>query len=77
MKKSKTAAVRRSSGPAKAHRRILDAQKNLRRIQAELEPYTKNRKVEEVSTAGKWCETSTLISDLCEPHRSGEQEAQN
>ena len=76
MKKSKN-ATRRSSGPAKPHRRILDAQKNLRRIQAELEPYTKNRKVEEVSTAGKWCETSTLISDLCEPNGRGEHEARN
>jgi len=77
MKKSKKAATRRSTGPAKHHRRILDAQKNLRRIQAELEPYMKDRKVEEVSTAGKWCEATTLISDLCEPRLRGDHDARN
>lgn len=76
MKKSKKATTRRNPSPA-AHRRILDAQKNLRRIQAELEPYTKNRKVEEISTAGKWYETTAFISDLCEPRKHGEHEAQN
>jgi len=41
--------------------KFLEAQNNLRRIQKEISPYIKKRKINENSTAGDWCETSSLI----------------
>jgi hypothetical protein len=72
MKKSKKAATQ-TSGSARVHRRILDAQKNLRRIQEALQPYMTDRKVEEVTTAGTWCDATSLISDLCEPNKRSQE----
>lgn len=40
---------------------FLEAQDNLRRIQKEIAPYIKKRKIIENSTAGEWCETSSLL----------------
>ena len=41
--------------------KFFEAQNNLRRIQEEISPYIKKRKIKENSTAGEWCETSSLI----------------
>ena len=58
----------------KLQKRVLDARKNLERIQQEIAPYLKMPHEERVSTAGKWCETSALISDLCNPHHKQREE---
>ena len=41
--------------------KFLEAQNNLRRIQEEISPYVKKRKIKDSSIAGEWCETSSLM----------------
>jgi len=41
--------------------KFLESQKNLVRIQEEISPYIKKRRIKENSTAGEWCETSSLM----------------
>lgn len=43
----------------KKGKRIVEARKNLRKIQKEIAPFIKHRKVKQYSTAGEWHETST------------------
>ena len=40
---------------------FIEAQENLQRIQKEISPYIKKRKIIKNSTAGEWCETSSLL----------------
>ena len=44
----------------KEHRRFLEAQENLIKIQNTIRPFVKLRKFKAHSTAGKWCQTSGL-----------------
>ncbi len=42
--------------------RFEEAKKSLQKLQEEIAPYIKKREFKEVSTAGEWCETSSLYS---------------
>ena len=41
-------------------RRILEAKESFLKMQEEITPFIKYRKFKEYSTAGEWCETSSL-----------------
>jgi len=41
-------------------KRFHNAEENFRKMQKELAPFIKRRKFKEHSTAGEWCETSSL-----------------
>lgn len=41
-------------------KRILDAKESFRKMQEEIAPFIRYRKFKEYSTAGEWCETSSL-----------------
>ncbi|MEW6185277.1 MAG: hypothetical protein AB1585_05995 [Thermodesulfobacteriota bacterium] len=42
--------------------RFDEAKKSFQKLQEEIAPYIKKREFKEVSTAGEWCETSSLHS---------------
>jgi hypothetical protein len=44
----------------KKEKRLLEAKESFRKMQEEIAPFIKQRKFKEYSTAGKWCETSSL-----------------
>ena len=41
-------------------KRFLDAKKDFQKIQEEIAPFIRRRKFKAHSTAGEWCQTSTL-----------------
>lgn len=41
---------------------FVKAEESFRRMQEEIAPFIKRRKFKEHSTAGEWCETSSLCS---------------
>ena len=41
-------------------KRLFEAKENLKKIQNKISPFIKPRKFKEHSTAGKWCQTSSL-----------------
>jgi len=41
-------------------KRFFNAEKSFRKMQEEIAPFIKRRKFKEHSTAGEWCETSSL-----------------
>jgi hypothetical protein len=69
MSETKKAARHLAGKATKGQDRFNEARKSLQKMQEEIAPYIKTRKVDRVSTAGKWRETSSLISELCDPTR--------
>ncbi|MDE1889585.1 MAG: hypothetical protein KGJ87_09810 [Planctomycetota bacterium] len=43
-------------------KRILEAKKSFQKMQEEISPFIRYRRFKEFSTAGEWCETSSLYS---------------
>lgn len=41
-------------------KRLLEAEESFRKMQEEIAPFIRQRKFKEYSTAGEWCETSSL-----------------
>lgn len=41
-------------------KRFINAKESFRKMQEEIAPFIKRRKFKEHSTAGEWCETSSL-----------------
>jgi len=56
---SKKIALTRKTTKEKK-KRFLNAEKGFRKMQEEIAPFIKLRKFKEHSTAGEWCETSSL-----------------
>lgn len=48
----------------KEAQRFLEAEESLRRMQEEIAPFMKRREFKQSSTAGEWCETSNLYSQI-------------
>lgn len=46
----------------KKKKRLLEAKESFQKMQEEIAPFIKHREFKQYSTAGKWCETSSLYS---------------
>lgn len=44
----------------KRQKRILEAKESFQKMQEEISPFIRYRKFKEYSTAGEWCEASSL-----------------
>jgi hypothetical protein len=60
-KKTTKRPSRKTTGADRFH----EARKSLEKMQEEIAPYIKTRRIQRVTTAGKWRETSALISEQC------------
>lgn len=65
MKKIK---ARKKASKSQANR-LLEAQKDLERIQKEIEPFVKKRSLRTQSTQGKWCDLTRLAVDKADIDR--------
>jgi hypothetical protein len=66
-KQAKRKPETRHKRTAPFKRRLAEAQSDFQKMQKEIAPFVRVRKVEQLTTAGKWRETSSLISDQCAP----------
>ncbi len=49
----------------KGQKRLLEARKDFKKMQEEIAPFITVRRLEHVSTAGKWCDTSSMVAEHC------------
>ena len=68
MTKTSKPTTHRVAKKAHVAKRLSEATKNLKKIQAEIAPFITQRKIEKISTSGEWCETSAYIADVCKPY---------
>ena len=55
-----TSVVQKKRGRQESQKRFREAEKSLRKMQEELRPFIRPRKIETYTSAGRWIETSSL-----------------